>query len=76
MNIFVIILFMILFVTMALDSLYLFLTTMFFGLVIYGLLVFTNYAILPRYNMSFNFMDILWGSLILTALTYVVRKFV
>ena len=68
--------FLILFGTIALDSLYLFLTTMFFGLVIYGLLVFTNYAILPRYNMSFGVIDILWGSLILTALTYVVRKFV
>lgn len=72
----VFIFFMILFGTIALDSLYLFLSTMLFGLVIYGFLVFTNYAILPRYKMSYNFMDILWGSLILTALTYIVRKFV
>ena len=71
----VFIFFMILFGIMALDSLYLFLTTMFFGLVIYAVLVFTNYAILSRYNMNFNFMDILWGSLILTAITYLVRKF-
>jgi uncharacterized membrane protein len=71
----VFIFFMILFGIMALDSLYLFLTTMFFGVVIYAVLVFTNYAILSRYNMNFNFMDILWGSLILTAITYLVRKF-
>ena len=37
----VFIFFMILFGAMALDSLYLFLTTMFFGLVIYGFLIFT-----------------------------------
>jgi len=53
----VFIFFMILFGIMALDSLYLFLTTMFFGVVIYAVLVFTNYAILSRYNMNFNFMD-------------------
>ena len=68
--------FLILFGTIALDSLYLFLSTMLFGVVIYGVLVFTNSAILPRYKMSFGVIDILWVSLILTALTYVVRKFV
>lgn len=68
--------FLILFGTIALDSLYLFLSTMLFGLVIYAVLVFTNYAILPRYKMSFGIMDIFWGSLILTAITYIVRKFV
>jgi uncharacterized membrane protein len=68
--------FLILFGTIALDSLYLFLSTMLFGVVIYGVLVFTNHKILPRYKMSFGVIDILWVSLILTALTYVVRKFV
>ena len=68
--------FLILFGIIALDSLYLFLSTMLFGLVIYAVLVFTNYEILPRYKMSFGIMDIFWGSLILTALTYIVRKFV
>lgn len=65
---------MILFGMIALDSIFLYLTTMLFGLVIYGMLIFSNSYILPKYNIRFNVMDIFWVSIILTAISYVARK--
>ena len=65
---------MILFGMIALDSIFLYLTTMLFGLVIYGMLIFSNSYILPKYNIRFNVMDIFWVSIILTAISYIARK--
>jgi uncharacterized membrane protein len=43
------------------------------GLVIYGVFEFTNYAIFKKYDMSVVLMDTVWGSILLTATTYIVR---
>jgi uncharacterized membrane protein len=71
---FVFIFFIILFGMMAMDSLFLYLTTLLFGIVIYGMLIFSNSYILPKYNINFDVMDIFWASIILTAISYVARK--
>ena len=42
------------------------------GLVIYGVFEFTNYAIFKKYDMSVVLMDTVWGSILLTATTYIV----
>jgi hypothetical protein len=73
MNIFVI-LFILLVSIVAMDSFYLYFTTIMLGIVIYGLLYFTNSIILPKFNLAFGYMDIIWVSLIITAISYVVRK--
>jgi uncharacterized membrane protein len=44
------------------------------GLVIYGVYDFTNYAIFKKYDLSIAIMDMIWGSVLLTATTYVVRR--
>jgi uncharacterized membrane protein len=46
------------------------------GLVIYGVYDFTNYAIFKKYDLSVALMDMVWGSVLLAATTYVVRKLV
>ena len=58
----------------ALDSIFLYLTTMLFGIMIYGMLIFSNSYILPKYNIKFDVMDIFWASIILTVISYVARK--
>ena len=44
------------------------------GLVIYGVYDFTNYAIFKKYDLSIALMDMIWGSLLLTTTTYIVRR--
>lgn len=46
------------------------------GLVIYGVYDFTNYAVFKKYELSVALMDMVWGSVLLAATTYVVRKLV
>jgi uncharacterized membrane protein len=46
------------------------------GLVIYGVYDFTNYAIFKKYDLSIAIMDMVWGSVLLTATTYIVRKLI
>jgi uncharacterized membrane protein len=46
------------------------------GFVIYGVYDFTNYAIFKKYDLSVALMDTVWGSVLLTATTYFVRKLV
>jgi uncharacterized membrane protein len=46
------------------------------GLVIYGVYDFTNYAIFKKYDLSVALMDMVWGSVLLTTTTYVVRQVV
>jgi uncharacterized membrane protein len=46
------------------------------GLVIYGVYDFTNYAIFKKYDLSVALMDTVWGSVLLAATTYIVRKMV
>lgn len=43
------------------------------GLVIYGVYDFTSYAILKKYDLNVAIMDTLWGSVLMTATTYIVR---
>lgn len=44
------------------------------GLVIYGVYDFTNYAIFKKYDLSIALMDMIWGSVLLTTTTYIVRR--
>jgi uncharacterized membrane protein len=43
------------------------------GLVIYGVYDFTSYAILKKYDLNVAIMDMVWGSVLMTATTYVFR---
>jgi uncharacterized membrane protein len=43
------------------------------GLVIYGVFDFTNYAMFKKYDLEVALMDMVWGSILLTATTYIVR---
>ena len=47
-----------------------------FGLVIYGVYDFTSYAILKKYDLNVAIMDTVWGSVLMTATTYVFRALV
>uniref|UniRef100_A0A6C0B6B0 Uncharacterized protein n=1 Tax=viral metagenome TaxID=1070528 RepID=A0A6C0B6B0_9ZZZZ len=71
---FVFIFFIIFFGIIALDSLFLYLTTLLFGVVIYGIFIFSNSYILPKIGMRFDIMTIFWVSIILTAISYIARK--
>ena len=44
-----------------------------FGLVIYGVYDFTSYAILKKYDLNVAIMDMVWGSVLMTGTTYIVR---
>ncbi len=44
------------------------------GLVIYGVYDFTNYAIFKKYDLMVALMDMIWGSVLFTATTFVVRR--
>ena len=43
------------------------------GLVIYGVFDFTNYAMFKKYDLSIALMDMIWGSILFTSTTYIVR---
>ena len=43
------------------------------GLVIYGVFDFTNYAMFKKYDLSIALMDMMWGSILFTSTTYIVR---
>ena len=47
-----------------------------FGLVIYGVYDFTSYAILKKYDLNVAIMDMVWGSVLMTGTTYIVRALV
>lgn len=44
-----------------------------FGLVLYGVYDFTNYAIFSRWTELFVFVDILWGVFVYTAVSFIVQ---
>lgn len=46
-----------------------------FGLVIYGVFDFTNYAIFKKYDLEVALMDTLWGSALMVLTTYIMRLF-
>jgi len=47
-----------------------------FGLVIYGVYDFTSYTILKKYDLNVAIMDTVWGSVLMTGTTYIVRALV
>jgi hypothetical protein len=64
---------------MAIDSLYLYLTTLMFTIIIFGILIFTiyilcTYGFLSKYGLTVDYMNILGGALILSVILYIVRK--
>ena len=64
---------------MAIDSLYLYLTTLLFTIIIFCVIIFTiyilsKYGILSKYELTVNYVNILWGTLILSIILYIVRK--
>ena len=74
---------LIIFGIMAIDSLYLYLTTMLFTIIIFILIILTiyilfKYGILTKYGFTINFINILWnilwGTLILSVILYILRK--
>jgi len=46
------------------------------GLVIYGVFDFTNYAMFKKYDLSIALMDMIWGSILFTSTTYIVRMII
>jgi uncharacterized membrane protein len=46
------------------------------GLVIYGVFDFTNYAMFKKYDLSIALMDMMWGSILFTSTTYIVRMII
>jgi uncharacterized membrane protein len=44
------------------------------GLVIYGTFDFTNYAIFKNYDIMVALMDMMWGSILFMATTYIIQK--
>ena len=44
------------------------------GLVIYGTFDFTNYAMFKNYDLMVAVMDMVWGSILFMATTYIFQK--
>ena len=64
---------------MAIDSLYLYLTTLLFTIIIFGILIFTiyilcTYGFLSKYGFTADYINILEGTLLLSIILYIVRK--
>ena len=64
---------------MAIDSLYLYLTTLLLTIIIFCVIIFTiyilsQYGFLSQYGLTIDYMNILWGTLILSVILYIVRK--
>lgn len=64
---------------MAIDSLYFYLTTILFTIIIFCVIIFTiyilsKYGILSKYRLTIDYMNILWGTLILTIFMYIMLK--
>ena len=67
------------FLIMAIDSLYFYLTTILFTIIIFCVIIFTiyilsKYGILSKYRLTIDYMNILWGTLILTIFMYIMLK--
>ena len=71
---FIFIIFLLLFGFMALDSIFLYLTTLLVGIVLFSVLYSINYYILSKNGIVFDSMKIFWVSIIITAISYIVRK--
>ena len=46
----------------------------FYGLVVYGVFDFTNLAIFKNYSPVLGIMDMLWGAVVCTAVTFIFRS--
>ena len=64
---------------MAIDSLYLYLTTLLFTIIIFMMIILaiyilSKYGFLSKYGITIDYMNILWGTLILTIFMYIMLK--
>jgi hypothetical protein len=64
---------------MAIDSLYLYLTTLLFTIIIFMMIILaiyilSKYGFLSQYGLTVDYVNILWGTLILSVILYIVRK--
>lgn len=45
-----------------------------FGILIYGVYDFTNYATLKKWTLAFSIKDTLWGGIVFTISTFIIYK--